>query len=193
MIHRRSVRSDRPTMHDRPMDGVSLRGSVAAFVAEARTATLATIAPDGRPRLVPICFVLLDEPRSASTIVSPLDEKPKASDDPLALARVRDLADRPEATILVDRWSEDWARLGWVRIEVLGDLVGADPAAVAALLAKYPQYRTHRLEDRPMLRFRVERVVSWGDLGPDRASGTGRAHAAGGSGSSSSPGGSRPR
>ncbi len=175
------------------MDGVSLRGTEAAFVAEARTATLATIGPDGRPRLVPICFVFLDEPGSAAVIVSPLDDKPKASGDPLALARVRDLAARPEATILVDRWSEDWARLGWVRIDVRGALVPADPSAIAALRAKYPQYRTHRLEDRPMLRFGVERVVSWGDLGPDRASGTGPAHAAGGSGSSSSPGGSRPR
>ena len=32
-----------------------------AFLESARTATLATIAPDGVPRLVPICFVVGDD------------------------------------------------------------------------------------------------------------------------------------
>ena len=58
------------------------------FLATARRAVLGTIAPDGRPRLVPICFVLaLDEP----VLYSPLDDKPKRNDDPLALARIRDI------------------------------------------------------------------------------------------------------
>jgi uncharacterized pyridoxamine 5'-phosphate oxidase family protein len=41
------------------------------FLAEARRAVLATIAPDGRPRLVPICFVL-DPGRPI--LYTPLDE-----------------------------------------------------------------------------------------------------------------------
>ena len=36
---------------------MALTDDQASFVAEARTATLGTIAEDGRPRLVPICFV----------------------------------------------------------------------------------------------------------------------------------------
>jgi len=153
-----------------------LDGAERAFLAAARTATLATIAPDGRPRLVPICFVVgVDDSAGRARLYSALDEKPKSSADPAALARVRDLLARPEATLLVDRWSEDWDRLGWVRLDARADVLepaGGEAeehdAAVAALRAKYPQYAAHRLEDRPVLRFTVERAVSWGDLAPVR-------------------------
>ncbi len=168
-------------MTDRP----SLDGSQRAFLAAARSATLATIAPDGRPRLVPICFVVLGAD-AAARVYSPLDDKPKASADPLDLARVRDLLARPAATLLVDRWSEDWDRLGWLRLDVRATIVepgaggahdgGTEPgeggdhaSAVAALRAKYPQYERHRLGARPILRFEIERVVAWGDLTPDEA------------------------
>ena len=171
-----------------------------AFVAATRRATLATISPSGRPRLVPICFVLgPDDPSGRPRVHSPLDEKPKASDDPHDLARVRDLLVLPSATLLVDRWSEDWSQLGWVRLECQGELLEPEPRereehadAIVALRVKYPQYGTHRLEDRPILRLTVLGAVSWGDLSP-AAPGTRPAHGAADSGSSSSPGGSRPR
>jgi PPOX class probable F420-dependent enzyme len=161
-------------MHDPAMAAISVLSSPQrAFVAAARSATLATIAPAGRPRLVPICLVLgPDAPDGRPRIYSPLDDKPKQSDDPHDLARVRDLLVLPVATILVDRWSEDWARLAWVRLECRGEILEPEPrerdehaAAAAALLAKYPQYASHRLGERPILRFRVDRVVTWGDLG----------------------------
>ena len=144
-----------------------------AFLAAARTATLATIAPDGRPRLVPICFVVSpDSPDGRPRLHSPLDDKPKRSDDPHELARDRDLLVLPNATLLVDRWSEDWDRLAWLRLETRAELLEPEPreraeheAAVEALRVKYPQYGTHRLEDRPILRFTVIRTVGWGDLG----------------------------
>src|SRR5439155_22371378 len=85
-----------------------------AFIAAARRGVLATIDPDDMPRLVPICYVLATEPQGDSLVLySALDEKPKRVGDPLALARVRDLLARPAAAVLVDRWSEDWQRLGW--------------------------------------------------------------------------------
>ena len=141
-----------------------------AFLVAARTATLATIAPNGRPRLVPICFVVgADDRVGHARIYSPLDEKPKSTADPRELARVRDLLTRPSATLLVDRWSEDWTRLGWLRLEATSDLLEprTDEGAVVveALRAKYPQYASHRLEARPILRFTVDRAVAWGDLG----------------------------
>ena len=147
-----------------------------AFLVAARSATLATIAPDGRPRLVPICLVVLGED-PAPRLFSPLDDKPKASADPRDLARVRDLVARPAATLLVDRWSEDWDRLGWLRLDVRATIVepgsgggtGDHASAVAALRAKYPQYERHRLESRPILRLEIERVVAWGDLALDEA------------------------
>ena len=138
------------------------------FVGSARRAILATTAPDGRARLVPICFSL-DDVRPV--LYTPIDDKPKRTYDPLALARVRDLQGDPRVTILVDRWDEDWGRLGWVRGE--GRAAVLDPAAgrtdehttaVSTLRAKYRQYETHRLDARPIIRITLERVISWGRL-----------------------------
>ena len=144
-----------------------------AFVGAARTATLATIAPDGRPRLVPVCFVLSDpdDDFGRPVIHTPLDEKQKRSLDLRRLARVRDILERPEVTLLVHRWSEDWAHLAWVRISGGARLLEPDAdharehaAALAALREKYPQYRDHALEERPMIRIAVERALGWGAL-----------------------------
>jgi PPOX class probable F420-dependent enzyme len=146
-----------------------------AFLDAARSATLATTAPSGRPRLVPICFVVgADDPAGRVRLYSPLDDKPKAVADPHRLARVRDILARPVASLLVDRWSEEWEHLAWLRLETSADLlepVASEDAsehadAVAALRAKYAQYSDHRLAERPVLRFTVERVVAWGDPGP---------------------------
>jgi PPOX class probable F420-dependent enzyme len=148
---------------------------VRRFVAAARRGTLATLDQGGRPRLVPICFVVDDDGAGGADAVaplilySPIDEKPKRTDDPMALARVRDLVDRPAAAVLVDQWSEDWRRLGWVRLACRGEIVppdaaGAHERAVAALRAKYPQYRAQRLEGRPLIRLTCSVASSWGDI-----------------------------
>jgi PPOX class probable F420-dependent enzyme len=134
------------------------------LLATARRAVLATIDPRGRPRLVPICFVVGGE--APLHLYSPIDEKPKASADPRILARVRDVLARPEVGILVDRWDEDWTQLGWLRLDARAQLVepGTTPEhdqAVARLRRKYPQYEAHDLEGRPLLRLTVERVRSW--------------------------------
>ena len=138
------------------------------FLATARRGVLATIAPDGRPRTVPICFVL-EGPEPV--LWTPIDDKPKRDDDPLALARVRDIEADPRVTVLVDRWDEDWARLAWLRATGTAALVlpgtpGHTPAIIAALRGKYPQYATHNLETRPLVRIELQRVTSWGALEP---------------------------
>ena len=127
-----------------------------ALLASARTATLATVGRDGRPRLVPICFVEMD-----GVLWSPIDEKPKSTSDPRELARVRDIEARPDVTVLVDRWSEDWSELAWVRVEGRAVLVNALPPMVGALRAKYPQYADHDLEARLMIRIDIERATGW--------------------------------
>lgn len=137
------------------------------FLADARRAVLATIAGDGRPRLVPICFVL--DPRRP-VVWTPLDEKPKAVDDVVHLARVRDILADPRVTILVDRWDEDWARLAWLRCH--GNASVVEPVnraaeretAIAALQTKYSQYATHQLDVRPLVRIEIERTTGWGAL-----------------------------
>ncbi len=145
------------------------------FVAETRRAILATTAPDNRPRLVPVCFVLgpVDDAMGRLILYTPLDEKPKQDVDPRGLARVRDLLVLPQATLVVDRWDEDWSRLGWIRLYGTGELLEPEPreveehaAAVAALRAKYPQYEQQGLDGRPIIRIAIDRVVSWGDTTP---------------------------
>lgn len=141
-----------------------------AFLDAARTATLATIDSDGHPRLVPICFVVADE-GGALMLWSPIDDKPKRSADPRALARVRDILARPDVTLLVDRWSEDWSELRWLRLAGRATLLEPDPAdarvrdVIAALRTKYPQYEHHDLERRPMLRVVIASVVPWSASG----------------------------
>lgn len=134
------------------------------FLGSARRAVLATIAPDGQPRLVPICFVVASD---RPVLYTPIDDKPKRGNDPVTLARVRDIQSDARVTVLVDRWDEDWTRLGWLRAEgraaLLGAEVGAEhAAAVRDLRSKYPQYDMHRLEERPLIRVTLERVIGWG-------------------------------
>ena len=134
-----------------------------AFVATARTAILATVAPDGAPRLVPICFIV-----EGDRIVSPLDEKPKRTADPRDLARVRDILERPQVSLLVHRWDEDWSRLAWIRLQGTASLIepGRSPLGVVEdLRAKYPQYEDHAIDRRPMLEVVIDRVSSWGNVG----------------------------
>ncbi|MEO7663524.1 MAG: pyridoxamine 5'-phosphate oxidase family protein [Candidatus Limnocylindrales bacterium] len=157
-----------------------LTGPEHRFVAAARRAVLATTRPDGDPRLVPICFVLADDPdeHGRPILYSPIDEKRKRSAEPRELGRVRDLAAIPAVTLLVDHWDEDWGRLGWLRLSGRGSLLepplGREPreaeeraGAIGALRVKYVQYASHDLEHRPIVRIAIDRVQRWGDLAPD--------------------------
>lgn len=157
-------------MHYRPVVTTILTAGQLAFLAEARTAVLATIAPDGTPRLVPVCFVVRDRSDDA-VLYTPIDEKPKRAWDVRDLARVRDVLARPTVAVLVHHWSEDWSELGWLRLRGDASLVepaddpGEHAAIVAELRAKYTQYVSHLLEGRPLIRIRVTGATAWGSLG----------------------------
>ena len=116
------------------MDEADLRRRVA----EARVARLATIEADGRAHLVPICFAI-EEGR----LYSAVDQKPKRSRD---LRRLRNLRERPWATVLVDHYEEDWTALWWVELQgSAATLQGAAAeAALDALASRYPPYRNDR-------------------------------------------------
>ena len=139
-----------------------------ALLVTERRATLATIAADGHPRLVPCCFAIAFE-GDALVIDTPIDDKPKASTDPMHLARVRDIRRDPRVSLLVDRWDEDWSRLAWVRVEGTARLLipwsprdaAAHASAVEGLRSRYTQYREHRLETLPVIRVTVERMTGW--------------------------------
>jgi PPOX class probable F420-dependent enzyme len=147
-----------------------------SLMATCRTATLATLTPDGRARLVPICSVVIPGPDGRTWIYSPLDEKPKRGQDVRRLARVRDLSARPDVTVLFEHWSEDWSRLAWVRasgrarlLEPL-DQEQTHHQAVRALRTKYPQYQEQAIDARPLIAIEIETVSSWSARsGPDQA------------------------
>ncbi len=136
--------------------------SVRRFVAEARVGHLATADGTGSPFVVPVCFVLL-----GSTVYSVLDEKPKGT-DLMRLRRVRNVLENPRAALVVDRYDEDWSRLGFALLRGPARVVEPGPEhaeALAALRSKYPQYRAMRLDDRPALAIDVQRVTTWGAVG----------------------------
>jgi len=97
-----------------------------AFFNTERRAILATTSPEGRPRLVPVCFWLSPQvdSRGRAILYTPIDQKPKESTDPHNLARVRDILVLPEVTLLVEHWDEDWSRLAWLRASGVGEMLG---------------------------------------------------------------------
>ena len=104
--------------------------------AAAPVARLATLRPDGTPRLVPITFALVD-----GLVCSAVDEvKPKTT---TRLARLADVERDPRVGLIVDHYADDWAELWWVRVDGTA-AVHRDGAlrerALAALCAKYPPY-----------------------------------------------------
>ena len=134
------------------------------FVERSRVAHLATADARGAPHVVPVCFVACK-----NTLYITVDQKPKR--DPRALKRLRNLAENPVAAFVVDRWNEDWTRLGWVMLRGAGEILddGAEHDRAQALLrTRYPQYRAMRLADLPVIAVRIERVASWGDLTIER-------------------------
>lgn len=156
-----------------PPPSAALSPAELALLKRSRRGVLATVAPDGRPRLVPIAYAVAPwtDAQGRVLLYSALDEKPKSVADPRQLARVRDILARPAVSLLVDRWSEDWSRLAWLRIEGEATLVEPAPGtaeggrhadAVRLLRERYPQYAEQRLEERPVLRIVCHRAVSWG-------------------------------
>ena len=107
------------------------------FVDQQRVARLATADAVGRPTAIPVCFVRLDQ-----RLYIPIDAKPK-SGDPRRLKRLRNIAERPEVVLLLDRYDDDWSRLRWLLIRAQASILDGGPErgdALAALERRYPQY-----------------------------------------------------
>jgi PPOX class probable F420-dependent enzyme len=118
-------------------------------------ARLATIDPDGRPHLVPIVFAL-----DSHTLYSAVDRKPKRS---TTLRRIENARARPDVTILVDHYEDDWSRLWWIRLRGRARVLdgGEEHDRALELLAeKYPQYRTEP-PTGPVLAVDVTEVRDW--------------------------------
>lgn len=135
--------------------------AIARILAGWPVARLATLAPDGRPELVPIAFA-----ESGGMLWSPIDGKPKAGRE---LGRARNLRHDTRVCLLLDHYDADWERLWWLRLDGRAQLVsgrGADAARAAdALRAKYPRYATGATPlfagEPTLIRIEVLRRVGW--------------------------------
>lgn len=97
-----------------------LTASNRRLLREIRTATLATLDPHGRPRLVPCCY----------------DVHPELA----------------------------WLRLCGQALLLEPDEAPAAPerlVAISALRERYPQYRAHDLESRPIIAVEITEAVRW--------------------------------
>jgi len=121
----------------------------------ARVARLATIAPGGRPSLVPVCFAAI-----GGVIYHAVDHKPKAT---RALARLEHVRAEPRAALLADHYAEDWSALWWVRADGVARVLEAGTEAETALdllAERYAQYRERR-PDGPVIALDVQRISGW--------------------------------
>jgi PPOX class probable F420-dependent enzyme len=110
---------------------------------------------------VPVCFAIVEH-----TLYITIDEKPKRVSG-FALKRVRNIAENSAVAVVVDRYDEDWARLGWVmlrgRAEILSEGTEHDEAQ-ALLRSRYPQLGAMQTARYPVIAVRIERTTNWGDL-----------------------------
>jgi PPOX class probable F420-dependent enzyme len=131
-----------------------------AFLAAQRVARLATADTGGRPHVVPICYALIRD-----KVYFTIDEKPKKK--PTALKRLANLRANPQAALVVDRYDEDWSKLGWVMLRGAAEILESGPEhdrAQATLRERYPQLRAMRIEDLPVIAVRIDHASSWGRL-----------------------------
>ena len=143
------------------MGAVMLSDRERQFLTRQRVAHLATA--DGRaiPHVVPVCFAIV-----AHTLYITIDEKPKRG-SAFSLKRLRNIAENPAVAVVVDRYDENWTRLGWVllrgRAEILSK--GAEHDEAQALLrSRYPQLGLMQIAQYPVIAVRIEQTTSWGDL-----------------------------
>ncbi|MSP04244.1 MAG: TIGR03668 family PPOX class F420-dependent oxidoreductase [Acetobacteraceae bacterium] len=131
------------------------------FLDARRVGHLATANAKGVPHVVPVCYAVTD-----NAVYITIDEKPKQG-DVSRMKRVRNIIENPAVALMVDRYNEDWSRLGWVMLRGVAEILldGTEHALAQGLLReRYPQYRVMRLEKLPVIVIRVTRATSWGVL-----------------------------
>jgi PPOX class probable F420-dependent enzyme len=131
------------------------------FLSDRRIAHLATADAQAAPHVVPVCFAM-----AQSTLYITIDEKPKRIPG-TALKRLRNISENPMVAVVVDRYDEDWALLGWVmlrgRAEILPAGVEHDDAQ-ALLRQRYRQLEAMQIGELPVIAIRIEHSGSWGNL-----------------------------
>src|SRR5216683_8079409 len=106
----RPVRQASQVTADIPTWAVELLGT-------ARVGRLATASGDGRPLVVPVCYAF-----DGTRLYSAVDAKPKRTRE---LRRLRNIAENPRVSLVVDEYDEDWTRLRYVIVEGNAEIVEA--------------------------------------------------------------------
>jgi PPOX class probable F420-dependent enzyme len=122
---------------------------------------MATADHDGRPHVVPCTFVVDQTGRIAIGI----DNKPKESAN---LRRLRNLAENPRVSLIVDHYADDWDELWWARADGTARIErgGEEHRAHWGLLTgKYPHYADQDLRG-PVIVVTVESWSGWSYLPP---------------------------
>ena len=132
------------------------------FIDRSRVGRLTTVDASCEAFAVPICYAF-----DGSRFFTPIDEKPKRTDQPLK--RVRNIQETGRATLLIDYYEDDdWNRLAWMMVR--GQAFVIDPGhplhsgAVEQLRNRYHQYREMQLESASMIVLEPDRVTSWGAI-----------------------------
>lgn len=129
------------------------------FLAARRVAHLATASTGAMPHVVPVCYAL-----DAATLYITIDRKPKTG---RPLKRLAIIAENAAVAVVVDRYDEDWTRLGWVMLQGAAEILtaGAEHDTAQALLcARYPQIANMDIAALPVIAIRIARATSWGRL-----------------------------
>ncbi len=128
-------------------------------------ARLATLNVDGSPHQIPIVFTWYDD-----CFWSPIDGKPKQKAQP---TRVQNAIANPVASLLIDKYDDDWRQLWWLRADLEITVVQLNEAdaetleianhAKKKLEEKYPQYDSTLVLREPatILLMRPTAFTSW--------------------------------
>jgi PPOX class probable F420-dependent enzyme len=132
----------------------------AELLREGRVARLGTVDGAGQPLVVPVCYVF-----DGRWCFTAIDAKPKRIPAG-GLRRVRNIAENPRVSLVVDRYDEEWTRLAWVIVQGRADVLTDGPeraGAVDLLRDKYAQYRALGLDraTATVIRISPERAMSW--------------------------------
>ena len=104
---------------------------------------------------MPIVFAV-----EGDMLYSAVDRKPKRS---TTLRRIENARARPDVTILVDHYEDDWSRLWWIRLRGRARVLDSGEEhdrALTLLTEKYPQYRSEPPEG-PVLAVDITEVREW--------------------------------
>jgi PPOX class probable F420-dependent enzyme len=130
-------------------------------------ARIATTDLNGGVHLVPIVFANIGE-----VIYFVVDRKKKSGK---ALKRIRNIAETGKASLLADRYSEDWDKLSFLLVHCSAGILSPDSnldekrKAAFKLKLKYRQYSKEgyfpeKLDEAVFARLQPEKAVFWQNL-----------------------------